>query len=85
MILSSLPGLYLFIEGNQLVQNKLERSGWKFSSVIDASDAEDAEIKFISSNLQLFNRAPTNKTQHLLKPNKNIPHHRSENIGLFPE
>ena len=49
--LSVLPGLYLLLEGNEHVRSKLERTGWRFTGVLDADTREEAELKFISDRL----------------------------------
>lgn len=45
-ILSALPALYLFLEGNQLVRARLERAGWMQEAVVDAATVAEAEITY---------------------------------------
>lgn len=47
LLLSGLPGLYLFLEGNQLRRSKLERDGYETVGVVDAEDEEAAIEKFL--------------------------------------
>lgn len=50
LYLSAIPGLYLLLEGNELVRRKLERDGWTFAGVVDAHNRDEAEIKFMVDN-----------------------------------
>ena len=78
--LSALPGLYLLLEGNELVRRNLERQGWCFTGIVDAENPEEAELKFVHQNMDLL-QTPA------LKPNQ-VAHPISKPlapIGLFPE
>lgn len=46
-LLSIFPGLYLFLEGNNLLRTRLERNGWKHVAVTEAHTSADAELKFL--------------------------------------
>lgn len=63
--LSVLPGLYLLLEGYELVRNKLENTGWKYAGIVDAENREEAEIRFILERQQLSER------QHSANPKNN--------------
>ncbi|MFZ1814851.1 MAG: DUF2628 domain-containing protein [Rhizobiaceae bacterium] len=45
-ILSALPGLYFWLEGNNLIAEKLERQGWEQVAIVDASSLVEAEIRY---------------------------------------
>ncbi|MEM7291740.1 MAG: DUF2628 domain-containing protein [Pseudomonadota bacterium] len=47
LYLSGLPGLYLLLEGNELIRRKYERSGWNFAGVVEGQTQEEAEIRFL--------------------------------------
>jgi hypothetical protein len=47
--LSILPGLYLFIEGRELVAAKLRRKGWRLAGVVEADSKEAAERRFFEN------------------------------------
>lgn len=47
-VLSVLPGLYLFIDGRQLVRGKLERAGWREVAVVAGENAAEAEQRYFS-------------------------------------
>ena len=45
-----LPNLFLWLEGNQLLKNKLLESEYEFVDVIDAPDEQTAIIKYLRLN-----------------------------------
>ena len=47
-LLSILPGLYLFLEGNELLGRELQRKGWNQAGLVQAASKEEAELRFIS-------------------------------------
>ena len=61
LYLSALPGLYLLLEGNELIRGKLERNGWRFAGLVDADTKEAAEIRFLMQNEKTFD-APNTPT-----------------------
>ncbi len=83
MYLAALPGLYLFLDGNELVRQRLERNGWRYAGVVDAENRRDAEVKFIASNAQLFIASPNGNDREI---DKIVAFHpNSAPAGLFPE
>jgi len=48
LLLGGLPGLYLFLEGNQLRRKKLEANGLEFVAAIEAPDRKFAFERFLS-------------------------------------
>ncbi len=44
--ISFLPGLYLFLEGRNLIAGKLRRSGWVLNDVFEAGNLAYEELKF---------------------------------------
>ena len=89
MYLAALPGLYLLLEGNELVRKKLERNGWQYAGVVDADNRHDAEAKFICSNTKLFASLPSQHANQSASAAKNFRltsvHPHSVPAGLFPE
>ena len=51
-LLGSLPGLYLFLEGRQLLRGRLERAGWRFAGVVEADSAHEADLRYFSSRTE---------------------------------
>jgi len=47
-----LPGLYLFLEGRQLLRARLERKGWRLAGVVEAANAEEADIRWFSGETE---------------------------------
>ena len=82
--LSAFPGLYLLLEGNELIRRKLEREGWHFAGVVNGDNQDEAEIRFLVENNQKFNierpkpaaRTPVVSRSIMSKP---------AGVGLFPE
>jgi len=44
--LSVLPGFFLFLQGRDLVMQRLERAGWREVGLVSASSAREAEIRY---------------------------------------
>jgi hypothetical protein len=84
LYLSAIPGFYLLLEGNELIRRKLERKGWRFAGVSEASTLEDAEIRFITDHAELFepNRNWITQTS---RPDTSPRPIVSKPGGLFPE
>lgn len=80
--LSVLPGLFLFLEGREMVRRRYERQGWRFDGVIEAGDEKTAELRYFSE--QDYAPAPTKPveptTPLFAKPIKQVAP-----FGLFPE
>lgn len=51
-LLGSLPGLYLFLEGRQLLRGRLERAGWRFAGVVEADSAHEADLRYFSGRTE---------------------------------
>lgn len=91
--LSALPGLYLLLEGYELVRQKLERNGWRYVGIVEAKNLDEAEIRFMLdhedknpvSALQYQTYSsdikPAEKSGRKLSGNAPI----SSNQSLFPE
>ena len=84
-LLTGLPGLFLWLEGNQLVRAKIERNGWQLSSVVEAGDFESAEAKHLaggaSSAIHRASHVSYEKVQHKPVQSSNP----LVTNGLFPE
>jgi len=82
--LSILPGLYLLLEGYQLVRSKLERDGWRYAGTVDGENREEAEIRFIVTSPHM-----TEKPDYLKSGRSELLRTGSAanqiNTGLFPE
>ncbi|MEZ5872984.1 MAG: DUF2628 domain-containing protein [Nitratireductor sp.] len=65
-VLSAIPGLYLFLEGNQLRRRKLEQSGWTQEGVVEASSLDEAELRW-------FKGTGHAGTRPAAEPSRNAP------------
>jgi Protein of unknown function (DUF2628) len=84
VLLGILPGLYLLLEGNELVRARLERSGWKLGGVVEASSRSDAELRFFDMESGREGGSERNKepAANAVAPPRIVP---QQGIGLFPE
>lgn len=83
-ILSALPGLYILLEGRELIANRLVSRGWREVAAVEAPDKHSAEIKFImgADEAGLLDDQPNSPA----KPSRMISATASgPSIGLFPE
>lgn len=77
LYLSALPGLYLLLEGQELVRAKLERKGWNFAGVVEAVNHDEAELRYYAR------RETPRVSSASARP---VPRKVSPtNHGLFPE
>ena len=83
LLLSGLPGLYLFLEGNELIRLKHEREGWLFDGVLEAPDRPTAELRYFSGG------AESRPVQTGLRQSAAAPHFEpplaTTPSSLFPE
>lgn len=49
-VLSAIPGLLLFLEGNELRRRKLEHAGWEEAGLVRADTLEEAELRWYGRN-----------------------------------
>jgi len=83
-LLSALPGLYLLLEGRELIVGKLTSKGWREVTTLEAQNREEAEIKYIISANEVG--LLTNVPDDTVKPPKRLTAAASgPSIGLFPE
>ncbi len=82
--LSILPGLYLLLEGYELVRKNLENTGWRYAGIVEGENIEEAEIRFlVNSGDAISETKPSFHNEQnpvLLKPSLN-----KNNMSLFPE
>ena len=80
--LSVLPGLFLFLEGREMIHRRYERQGWRFDGVIEAGDEKTAELRYFSDQDYAPKPAKPEKQAAPLfaKPIKQVAP-----FGLFPE
>ena len=81
ILLSGLPGLYLFLEGNQLRRDKLERHGFETVGVVDAPNERTAIERYLANWQAPVDGPRTN-------PAPETPHINSEpkpTFGMFPQ
>ncbi len=48
LLLTFLPGFFLYLEGHELRHKRLERRGWKLTGIVRGDDRVEAEIRFFS-------------------------------------
>jgi hypothetical protein len=83
LYLSALPGLYLLLEGQELVSARLERLGWRFAGIVEAQSVEDAEIRWATSGSLQHAETTTKPVSMHRQPFRS--HVANTNPGLFPE
>ncbi len=91
IILSALPGLYLLLEGHELVRQKYESKGWVHTGVIHGSNLEDAELRYFLSRQAQSNPSGRGNislidTEQTMLPEINHPKpaRSGRTDGLFP-
>lgn len=82
--LSILPGLYLLLEGYELVRKNLENKGWQFAGIVEGENKEEAEIRFIVDHGLMFaeQKPVVVSQQKTVMPNSGV---KKNTMGLFPE
>ncbi len=79
LFLAAIPGLYLMLEGNELIRQKYEHAGWRFAGVVQAGNIEEAQIRFIENHQPAPKHAAPIST-----PSTTIRKSATSSIGLFP-
>ncbi len=69
LLLSFIPGLFLFLEGHELRRKALQRRGWKYQCITEGEDRDEAEIRYYYSIEQMTDQ--TMKTPSP-KPRKQV-------------
>lgn len=86
-LLSILPGLYLLLEGSELIRMKHERDGWQFVGIIEAPDLSTAELRYFSgqnpASAKSHDAGETRPSAAKRAPVLGRP--ASASAGLFPE
>ncbi len=82
--LSILPGLYLLLEGYELVRKNLESKGWQYAGIVEGENKEEAEIRFITDHRHLFaeQKPIVISQQKTIMPNSGV---KKNTMSLFPE
>ncbi|MBL4892479.1 MAG: DUF2628 domain-containing protein, partial [Rhizobiaceae bacterium] len=83
--LSVLPGLFLFLEGREMVHRRYERQGWRFDRVIEAGDEKIAELRYFSEQDYAPTPAKSDKSDRPAVPLFAKPIKQVAPFGLFPE
>ena len=50
VFLSMIPGLFLLLEGHELIRQYWEDKGWRFVGVVHGRNAEEAELRYFEAN-----------------------------------
>lgn len=82
--LSILPGLYLLLEGYELVRKNLESKGWQFAGIVEGENKEEAEIRFIADHGHIFEE----QIPIVVSQQKTVMSNHGDkknNMSLFPE
>ena len=83
-LLAVLPGLYLFLEGRQLLRGRLERAGWRFAGVVEAGNAEEADLLFFSRRSETPAGEQVSKPLWAVPaPATSRPQEAAPSIGIF--
>lgn len=82
LFLSLLPGLYLFIDGRQLVRGKWEHAGWRETALVHGGNAAEAEQRFFAIDRSVSPGMPVPRSDPspLAKP---VARPNEPGIGLF--
>ncbi len=81
-LVSVLPGLYFFLEGNALRSRALEQKGWQLDGVVFADNEEEAELRY------LFRGRKEVTPPHHQSESKSVTHTGLKSVtptGIFPE
>lgn len=82
--LTLLPGLFLFLEGNQLLRARLSRKGWIQQGIVEAGSAAEAEIRYFAAEAGPENaRSPGHRAAQPVPASH--PPSAVPGIGMFPE
>lgn len=82
--LSILPGLYLLLEGYELVRKNLENRGWQYAGIVEGENKEEAGIRFIVDHGNMFaeQKPVVASQQKSVMPNPGV---KKDTMSLFPE
>lgn len=75
-------GLFLGLEGNNLIVRKLARKGWRLADVVEARDLAEAERRYFERALANEAAPPRRESSAVTRPLSTAP---APIIGLFPE
>jgi hypothetical protein len=53
-----LGNLLLYLEGNELVRDRLDRSGWRLAGIVSGGNAREAEFAFFAAEARPMTAAP---------------------------
>lgn len=81
-LISILPGIYLFIDGRQLVRGRLERAGWREVTVVSGENVAEAEQRYFATGVASTTNLPIPRSDlsPLARP---LPASGQSGIGLF--
>ena len=89
ILLTAIPGIYLFLEGHELVRQRYENKGWWQIGVVQGNTEEDAILRYAhKSSIQVSPTDDTDvsadKRHQYLKNNSDQRNNQPNSIGLFP-
>ena len=82
LYLSAIPGIYLMLEGNELLRQKHERQGWRFVGVVQGHDIGEAELRYFENTRPEASEPALPAELPAKTPDSHII--PSQSIGLFP-
>ncbi len=83
VFLSMIPGLFLLLEGHELIRQYWEDKGWRFVGVVHGRNAEEAELRFFEA---YENQGNEQGSEFVRKPQLNAIEMKPApipSIGLF--
>lgn len=83
LYLSAIPGLFLMLEGNELIRQRHERQGWQYLGLVQGQNLEDAEMRFFETQT-LGETTVTPSAPKLSEPVKLSAATPVQSISLFP-
>ena len=91
ILLSAIPGMYLFLEGHELVRQQYENRGWQQIGVVQANGEDDAVLRYTLGRKSSEQSSQSNNaefTAAALAKNFKVSssHHNNapNSIGIFP-
>ena len=91
ILLSAIPGIYLFLEGHELVRQQYENQGWWQIGVVQANGEDDAVLRYTFSIKSSQQSSQPDNTEFSaagfrkdLNANSGNQNNAPNSIGIFP-
>ncbi len=91
ILLSAIPGIYLFLEGHELVRQQYENQGWWQIGVVQANGEDDAVLRYTFSRNSSQQESQSDNIEFTaaalaknIKADSSNHDNASNSIGIFP-